>query len=631
MSALDGKIKVKLDKGRTRHNTWKPKWAETLAFYEGRHFVYQAISGTSTVLSELETREFGAKPRYRVRTVRNLYTKYCLSEISDGVQRVPGYDVTPSTTDPDDISAAKLAEKLLLDLYERLSLRKHLTTARVYSVVCGEGFIRPWWNPDAGENGEICIETYGPDEVYWEAGCRFDKSPWLAIETARSIEEVKNLPGYNGAPLKENAYSNSSLVSGQLQRKGNRPDSVLLTEYLELPSKANPKGQRLFIANDQVVCDPEPYPMPIQCETGYEHVVHQMTYIPTPHRDRDMGLGEQLVDLQRTITDCVNKAIQWKNLAIRPQMLAPVGSIITSPTDEDGLVVYYRPVGGLKPEWKDPPPIPQSLFEMIDQAKAHMEEITSQRTLPPGITANNALQAVYGQDNSVKQFILQALADFHAKLGRHLLLYAQKYYDTSRLLQIRGVTAPDAEYTMMFKGSDLRNQVNVYVSAESVAPRTHQQIEQKVLAYADRGWISGQEAMAAIDGGYAQDLEENYELNISKQLRENQAMIAMNPNLPGGDVPIAKPYDNHSVHLYILHNWMLTKAFEDQPDYVQQAAILHEQQHQQLQAQQQAMQAQAQMQQAEQLGMNNAARPQNKGMPSMPIPGNNNQSTSTPA
>lgn len=616
----------KIEKGRTRHATQKPGWAEQIAFMEGRQFVYKALSGSSTTLSELETREFGSKPRHRARTARNLYQKYILAEVSQGVQRIPSYSVTPTTTDPDDISAARLSEKILLDLYQRLNLRSILVAARMYSVICGQGYIRPWWNPKIGASygdgvseGEICLEVYGPDEVFGEAGTTFEKSPWIAVETARSIEDVKNLPGFNGAKLTADVHSSSSLVGAQLSTKSSKADAVLLTEFLELPSTKHPKGRRMFIANGQAITEPEEYPMPIQSESGYEHVVHKMSYIPTPWKEWDQGLGQSLVDPQRTLNDVVNKAIQWKNQAIRPQMLAPVGSIIDRATDEDGLIIRYRPIGGLRPEWREAPPIPNSLFQMADQAIAHMEEIASQRSLPEGIESGKALSAIYERDSSVHAFILQTLADFHSKLGRHLLLYAQKYYSESRLLQIRGTSAADSGYVMRFKGADIKGQTNVLVTPESIAPQTQQAVEQRVLAYADRGWISPQQAMAAIDGGYAEDLSDDYELDVGKQRREIDQMIAMGePSIPGGDVPIAASYDNHEVHLYELHKFMKSRDFETQPLPVQEAATAHEQQHQQLQMEAQAQAQAAQIQTAEQLGMANAARPTQKQMPDLP-------------
>lgn len=628
---LDGATKKQISEGRAHHASFKPTWAEALAFLENRQFVYRMANAKR--IDELETREGGSKPRYRARTTRNIYTKNILAEVSAGVQRVPGYDVKPTTTDPEDVSAARLNEKILLDLYERLSLREHLTIARIYSVTCGEGFVRPYWNKGAGAElpagedgeqlfeGEISLETYGPDEVFWKKGHRFKRSPWLCIDRAMSIDEVKELPGYNGAEIKPDTKASANLVAGQLARDTARADAVMVTEFLELPSGKYPKGRRLFVANDTVVCTPEDYPDPVRTSQGYEHCVHVLPYIPTPHRDRDLGLGTLMVDPQRTINDVANKAIQWKNLAIRPQMMAPQGSILTRITDEDGLIITYRPVMGLKPEWQQVPPIPPSLFQMKDDAKADMQEIASQHALPPGVESGRGIEAVYERDQSVTAFIIQSLADFHARLGRHLLTLAQKYYTEDRLIEIRGKNSSDAFYVARFKGSDIRNQVNVSVTAASVEPRTRQSMEQKIYAMVDRQMIDPQRAARAIEGGYAESLVRDYELDVDKQRREIESMIALgDESMPGGDVPIAATFDDHEAHLHELHQFMKTPYYESLPAPVQEAMTAHAEQHEQLLQEKAIEAAQMQVEQAQSLGMANAARSTSAGMPSMPAP-----------
>lgn len=623
---IGGDVIAALNKDRAEHSTWKPIWAEALAFLEGRQYVYRMAKARR--IDELETREGGAKPRYRARTTRNLYTKHIMAEVSAGVQRVPGYDVVPTTTDPDDVSAARLSVKILHDLYDRLKLRKYLTICRIYSVTCGEGFLRPYWNPRAGKplpdglfEGEICMEVYGPDEVFWQAGSRFDRSPYVCVETAKTLAEVKALPGFNGAELQADVKSNTSLVSGQLSRNNNRPDSVLVTEYLELPTEKYPLGRRAFFANDKQITATENYPMPIRGESGYEHCIHAMPYIPTPHRDRDLGLGTKLADAQRVINDVINKAIQWKNLAIKPQIMAPVNSIIDRLTDEEGAIIRYRPIGGYKPEWRTPPPIPESLFRMKDDAVRDMQDIASQHSLPPGVESGKGLDAVYQQDQSVTAFIIEAIADFHAQLGRHLLHYAQRYYTHERLLQLSGKYAPDAAFIGRYKGADIREQTNVRVSSASVEPRTRQAMEAKVFAMVDRQMIAPEVGTRAIEGGYAESLIADYELDIAKQHREIDDMVLMGvEELPGGDVPIAAAFDNHEVHLDELHRWMKTKDFEDQPEPVKLAATLHEQQHKAMQAGDEAQIVAAQTAVAEERGRANAARPSGKPMPSAPQP-----------
>jgi hypothetical protein len=56
-----------------------------------------------------------------------------------------------------------------------------------------------------------------------------------------------------------------------------------------------------------------------------EPPLHRLSYTVNAEGD-DLGLMERLIDLQRTINDCWNKLLEWKNRALLPQMIAPRGS-----------------------------------------------------------------------------------------------------------------------------------------------------------------------------------------------------------------------------------------------------------------------------------------------------------------
>lgn len=654
-TALPGDIQRRLDRGRANHKKWLPAWAECLAFIEGRQFVFRAKSSTGTALQELETREWGDKDPNRARTVRNRVLGFYLSEISMGTQRVPSYEVSPENNDPEVINAARLAEKVLLYLYGFLRLRKTLVECYGYAVACGEGFVRPYWDPTAGallpsacpecqhmtseapgtdtacehcqapftvealHEGELCVRAYGPHEVYWEPGLTFDRSGWHAIDTAMTVAQAKALPGYLGGDLRADTQASGSFIQGQITRQATNPDTVLVTEYLELPSDQEPAGRRFYMANGRRITPADDYPMIVQGPEGPEPVLLKVPYVPTPWRDRDMGLVEHLIDAQRTLNDCVNKGIEHKNLFIHPHWTAPVGSMTTTRMKATaGGVTYYNVVGGgqQKPEPVTAPPIPDGLFRMAEQAVADMEEIASQRGLPDTTTSGREISARLERDQIRRQFVIQALADFHSRLGHHLLAYVQQYFTEARNLVIAGHSG--AEYVYDFKGADLKNQLAVRVLPGSIEPQTRAAMEQKILAYADRGWISPDRAMAAIDNGTVEDLAKDFELDEAKQQRENQAMEAAGSGLPGAALPDAAKFDNHPVHLAVLHSRMKTREWESMPEGVKAAFVAHEAQHQQFMAMQAAEQQAAQVQTAQQLGMGNAARPQSAERPPPP-------------
>jgi len=630
---VDPVVAKRLEKGRARHNSLKPGWAECIAFWQGRQFVYR--DATSNRVAELETREWGAKPRYRARTVRNRILGFVASEVSMATQRTPQWAVTPSTSEPQDIDAARLGEKVLTYLHDSLNIRARMVDAFTYAVVCGEGFLRPWWNATGGEplppdpnnpdapplyTGELCLEAFGPDQVYWQPGVRFEKSSWHAIDVARPLEDVQQMTGFNGTELRPDAQGHGTFIDGQMHKSASKADMVIVTEYLERPTPANPEGRRLMIANNKIITPPEPYPAGLRGPDGVLPCILKIAYFPTPDRDRDMGLVEHLIDPQRTLNDAVNKAIEWKNLAISPQWVTGPAGLRDQRTNEPGAVFRVRGgVDQIKPV--EVPAIPDSLFRMADQAIADMEEIASQRGLPAGVEAAKAIQVLVERDNMRRQFIVQALADFYGDLGKTLLWFVQRYFTEPQLLAIQGGIL-GLDFIPDFKGADLRDQLSVSVSPTSIESRTREALEQKILTLAQLGWIDKQQGLAAMDSGTLERLILNYELNQAKQQREIHQMIALGGGLPGAKVPTAASFDDHRVHLAELRTWMLTEAFENSPPQVQEAAQLHDQQHEFFLAQQQAQDLAAQNAQAEALGSANAAKPSVKPMPSLPKAGN---------
>lgn len=651
-------VQRKLDKGRARQNQYQPQWAESLAFVEGRHFVFKAKTATGTNLQELETREWGDKDPNRARTVRNRLLGFYLSEVSMGTQRVPSYEVSPANNDPEIINAARLSEKVLLWLYDFLKMRSKLVECYGYSVACGEGFLRPYWDPTKGDalplecpnchapateavgthtvcpqcntpytveqlnEGELCLGAYGPHEVFWEAGVTFDKSGWHAIDTAMSLDEAHALPGFAGPELKADTSGSTSFVQGQLSRGQGNADTVTVTEYLELPSDLHPQGRRFMFANKRQITPSEDYPLSLNGPEGPEPCLVKLPFIPTPWRDRDMGLVEHLVDAQRTLNDCVNKGIEHKNLFIHPMWRAPTSSITGTriSTTAGGVLIYNPTMGDHKPEPIPAPPIPDALFKMADAAISDMEEISSQRGIPSQVESSKAISALLERDNLRRQFIVQALADFHAKVGRQLLAYVQKHFSTPRMLAIQGRHAVD--YLPDFRGAQLKDQLAVRVRTTSIEPQTKQGVQSKIqmLVQMFPTFISPEQAILAMESGDAQDLVTDYEEHVAKQQREIQQMIALGTGGPGAQVPVPQRWQNDEIHMQVLDRYLNSEEAEREPPEVQTVMQAHRAAHEQQAAQKRAQQAAEQVQVAQNLGMTNAAKGPSTAMPSLPAP-----------
>jgi hypothetical protein len=180
----------------------------------------------------------------------------------------------------------------------------------------------------------------------------------------------------------------------------------------------------------------------------------------------------------------------------------------------------------------------------------------------------------------------------------------------------------------------LLGQTDVRVAPGSIEPRTKAAMEQRILAFADRGWITSEQAMAAIEGGYTGDLITSYELDVGRITRiitrikggqealfgtpENPMpqRVDMQPDPMTGEpmeveVPDFMPrqFDNIKVQRSVFEDWMKTEEFESCEPEVQRIATDVYTAMLQIQAQQDAERQMAVDAAAMERGQQNAARP----------------------
>lgn len=629
------------ERGRARHRTWQPVWAEQQAFFEGRQFVWRNRNGT---LSERRT-EFDAKEEYRSRLVRNRIFKIVNAEVSAGTNRAPSYEVVPSKPEDDVIAAAKLAEKALLHLYDFLSLRRKFVNCYRYAVVTGEGFIRPYWNPTVGNplpkraedekqlyEGELACEVLGPEAVYWEPGLSFEESPWHAIERPMSPVRIKQLDRLKvdvDRELKSDQATHASFVQGQLSKKSAKADSVLVTEYLEKPTPDEPEGIRVFLANGKEITERDEYPTYVTGPDGPEPCLVEFSYVETPDRDRDMGLVEHLIDPQRSANFAMNRENEWMNAAMMPQVITGPGGMIDPLTNEPFAV--FRAKGDVNQvKFRETPTIPPQLAQHQDRAYVDMEYIAAQNSPTGADQSGRHLALQIEQDQSVRAHIVQNWADFHGRVGRHLLALMQRYYTEQRLRSVEGRIGWGHIH---FKGADLRGQLDVRVLPASIEPVTKQAVERKVMLFVSWGAITKEAAMAALNGGTAEGLVRSYEQDIERigricmKIREwpVEAILTGEPSPideeTGESRPgwMPRPFDNVDIQIPTMEDWLKSADYDYLPIERKAIANLVYKGLKQEQATRRAQEAMAQQQMAEGLGMQNAAAPQlPKSLPDQP-------------
>lgn len=623
-------------------------------------------------LSSLETRAgvTSGRPKHRIRNRYNFIRPMVDAKVSSSTTRVPGYEINPSSTDPEDVAAAMLAGKIARQGYEKWFLRELRVKAATLAIGGGgSAFALPYFDTKVGPfrgvmgedgprmvgEGEIKVLLLNGNEVYWEPGTEFYHSRWYGVETARPIAEVQGLDGFNGAKLEADAQT------GDLTRDRPEEGMVLVTMYFERPCPRYPQGRMMTIAGTNQIVPMADYPLKHGGRVIDEPCVHRLSYRLDPGDDRDLGLTWELIDFQRTLNDIYNKCIELKNRALLLRMLVPRGALsgLPAPTDEPGGITEYNPIGGAKPEWENAPDpgILGQLLNIFQRVLDDMRYVAADADVQvaPNVAADAVNQVLQQAAGRWSQFVGD-FASWDSKVVRHCLLLAQEHYTEERVLKVRGRFGWEPEAA--FRGADIMGQVDVTVNPASIETHSRQAMLAQ-LAWIQAnfpGYVRPEVAIdIAMNGSSPEALIESFEFDkaraneIIQRIRDRTIMdmpsrleMKPGPMMPGPidpatgmegppvegppvmvDVPgwMPREFDDISVQLYVFTTWLKTPDASNLPPEMYEPAMLVYQGLKQIEAQQQAQQMAAQTAQAQELGAGNAAKPvAPKPMPSTPSP-----------
>jgi hypothetical protein len=658
-----GDVKAKLDRGRKAMLRDAPKRRLCMRFRRGDTYWYIDDKNFLNVQSTVTSASGAGKPPHRIRNKYDFIGPIVDAKVSAATRRIPSYETTPATTDPNAIGGAKLAEKVALYGYDKW--RMSIVKEKVVDLAIGGGgvgYALPYFDPNVGPytlvdgqwvgRGEVKVLVLSGNQVYSEPGCDFEYSKWYAIERARPMDEVREIPGYTAATL--SADASTSDIPTDRQTSDNL---VMVTEYFERPCPRWPQGRTMVFAGGKPIVDYRridptsqytwgPYPLvDTDGQILDEPLIHRLVYRHDPDTDTDLGLTWLLVDFQRTVQDCYNKLLEWKNRCLNPQMKAPVNSLIDRPSDEPGSVRYYRwqGPGSPEPEWENVPSgWAEPLFRILNQAVTDMRSVSADEDFnaDPNVAAAT-IGAVNVQAQSRWEKFMTRVEEWDSRVMRHCLLLVARHYTEPRLLSIRGrwgqpQRIPD------FLGDDLFGQTDIRVTPGSTTAKSRQQIQQE-LAWIQANWpgyLTPEVAIAALHNGTAEDLIRSADLDMSRvngviqdiidgtvldrpewpqQIQVTDPQTGM-PVTQTMMVPTFMPTENDSIPIWktMFGDWMKTTEFErlpppmqDMANKVWQAIIGQE-------ARKADQAVQAQQAQAMANGEQNAAKATVKGVPSQP-------------
>lgn len=524
------------------------------------------------------------------------------------VKNPPRWDVRPKSSDEEDKDAARLAEQVLIQLWDQLAINRKRVPMTMWLQQCGVAYLKISWDTTLGAKRVMPKEVTKDDgtvertyDMVAEGDIRVDVVSFFESfpdPLAKSWDDLNDLVqakirpinyfaqqyGPKGSLVKaEDCWLNSltyearinslNTVSGTAGAPANLlKDSAIEISYYEKPSAKHPYGRHIIAANGVKLKDD----------------ILPIDEIPFVKFD-DIIVGgkfnsEAIITHLRPLQDQINKGKSmrqaWTNRMLTGKVIAARGHNLAREAfnDQSGEVVEFDPVPNTsEPHAFQTPAIPQYVFEDERTLKDDINDTAgineaSRGQLPSSSIPAIGMQLLVEQDDTRIGVETEAHEHSYADLGRILLKFVDKYYETDRLLKTIG---EDLEYAVRkFKGSDIRENFDVHVIRGSTLPGSKVLKRQEILNLADRGYFGNpqdptviQNVMSMLEFGDEYKGWKRHSLRMA-QIQRGIAMIEEQSIKPA-----VSEFDDHALWLQELDDYRISEKYM-KLDSEQQGTVL---------------------------------------------------------
>lgn len=635
------------------------EWRMNREFYKGNQWIFP-----NPVTGQIQDLNFGlgdgAQPRFKVRLTSNQIKSGVMQYIAQLTKTKPVITATPNSGDDKDLKAAQMAENLFEYWWREFNMKSKLQSALVNAQL-SQGYWKISWDPYAGKGtsflinpqtqqpitdpvmadlykeeleaqgldpaqftktvnlGDICIDVMPGENVILDpAASTFEDAEFAICKHSMDPSEIQARWGVSVKPDQTPEDNGTGLPFGIQQKQGaDKPLPVTKDVWIMYHRKtaALPHGRYcVWIEGPDKILMDTPWEFPFD-----ELPLVKFPGIERPNSPLDEPLVTDARPIQKELNRTLSQIVQHKNLTIKPQMLAPTGSLRQRLTDEPGAVFEFNPVGNQRPEWRDMPSLPPYVFEHLQDIQGRLDRLfnlasVSRGDVPPNVEAGVAIDLL--QEAAVDQVapIIQRLEEALVRAGHIMASFAQQYYIEPRLLKIIG--SGGSVQVKKFKNSDISGGFSFHAEAGSGLPRTRAGRQARIEFMLQNQMIDPRQAMKMMDVADTHGILARMQADEDQALREHEKLMhgqPINPIAlqqamqqvqqvmadptadPDGDgqpdTPEEKlawaqqtleqaavapfPFEDYQTHLDTHALFMKSVEFEGLPEQVQQSFIDH--------------------------------------------------------
>lgn len=517
----------------------------------------------------------------------------------------PRWDVRPNSGDDEDKDAARLAEETILHLWDALRINKKRIPLTMWLQQCGVAYLKVCWDPSLGKKQVMPREdqeNHGATvyDIVAEGDIRVDIKSYFNIfpdPLAKDFDDLRYLHEANIRPIdyfalqyperghlvkEEDCWINSlsyeariNSINTQTGTSGTSAsqlkNSAIEISYYEKPSGKHPYGRHVITANGVLLKDD----------------ILPIDEIPFIKFD-DIVIGgkfdsEAIITHLRPLQDQLNRLktmrAAWSNRMLTGKMLGARHHNIAQEAfnDQSGEWLKYDPIPGVpEPHALQMPVIPQYAYEEETTLKEDMNDTAGVNEASRGQTPNAQMPAIgmqllVEQDDTRIGTETEGHENSYADLGRILLKFVDKYYETERLVKCVG---QNMEYTIKkVKGADIRKSFDVRVIRGSTLPGSKVLKRQEIINLHQGGYFGDpkdplilQNVLSMLEYGEEFQAWKRHSLRMS-QIQKGVTTIER------GEKPGVSEFDDHALWLQELDNYRLSDKY-DKLDETQKTIVL---------------------------------------------------------
>lgn len=512
-------LAAKREEVEAARSEWKRDWGLNRAYYAGNQW-----TTWNPTASRVETIDVDKGPAWRVRLQSNQIKPGLIHYVAQLTKTRPTIVAEPDSGADKDIKAAQMAESLYDYLWDTLKLNSKTQDALMEAGL-SSGYWSIHWDalagkamqfvvdPESGQPilddelaeaylealaselaesgadpsladqiakktvylGDIRVDVHPGENVLMDPTAkRFDDAKWAICTHALDPDEIE---ARWGRPKSGPVQPDSSPEDFYPAPPGKREEPMGMTRRVYImyirPCPSVPDGRYVaWIEGPNEILQDTKWPYPFDCLP-----LIQFPGIYQPNSVYDAPIVSDARPDQDDINKALSQITEYRNLTVKPQILAPFGSLRVRNTGEPGAAIEFNPIGNLIPQWRDVPALPQYVFGAVADAMARLDRLfnrtpSTRDQLPPRTDSGQLMQAMQEAVADQISPVIIRLEDALAQAGHILAAYAQRYYEEPRLLKIRG--AGGSVQVKKFRGADIAGGFSFRPSYGTGLPRTRE-------------------------------------------------------------------------------------------------------------------------------------------------------------